>query len=277
MGWRAQRRATQRFVGRVVAVQLLQSCMLVGCVVLGAREGVGPLRFVQLGLLFGSVLFEFLGWALEALGSAPRARSGIINQKYGSLSIMILGEGFIGIALVLQNTILGVGLVNKSVYLLAAMALVVYCNIYGFVFSHFQRRTDIRGLRELFWKWAQLALHFVLLLFLQALLNVIILSSFRDGTLETARVVVDAVTSRPDPSTLLGFADLVDRVHVDPDFSNFTTGIWSMLDEHNHSASAIESRDAAVFVYLAETAVKVAEVNTVVDQLTPGPGTRSSE
>lgn len=241
-------------------MQLVQTCMLVSCVVLGASGSTDRLRTVQLVLLFGSVVIEFLSWIFEALGSAPSARAGVISQKYGSLSIMILGEGFIGIALELQRTILGVGLVNKSVYFLAAMTLVVYCNIYGFVFSHFDRRTTIRGVRELLWKWAQLALHFVLLLFLQALLNVIVLSSFRDGVLETARVVEIAVTNRPDNATLAGFADYIDRVQVDPDFSNFTMDVWSMLDEHNSSGAAIVSRDATVFVYLSETAVKVAEV-----------------
>lgn len=104
------------------------------------------------------------------------------------------------------------------------------------------------------------ALHFVLLLFLQALLNVIVLLWFRDGVLETAHIVNSAVTIRPDTATLAVFADYIDRVGVEPDFSNFTTNVWSMLDEHNSSRAAVESRNATVFVYLAETAVKVAEV-----------------
>lgn len=252
------------FVARVVAVQVVQSGMLVSCVVLGAGPDTDRLRLAQLGLLFSSVVMEFFSWVFEALGSAPRARSGVINHTYGSLSIMILGEGFIGIALELQRTILGVGLVNTSVYVRAGMTLVVYCNLYGFVFAHFDRQTQMSSGRELFWKWFQLALHFVLLLFLQALLNTILLSSFRDGVLETARIVVSAVTARPDNATLGRFADYIDRVGVDPDFTNFTVGLWNMLDEHNNSGTAVTSRDATVFAYLSETAVKVAEVSVAL-------------
>lgn len=246
-------------------MQLMQTALLVSCVVIGTGDSTDRLRTVQVGLLFGNVVIEFISWIFEALGSAPCARAGVVTKKYGSLSIMILGEGFIGIALGLQRNILGVGLVNKSVYALAVMTLVVYCNIYGFVFLHFDRRTSIRGVREYFWKLAQLALHFVLLLFLQALLNVIVLSSFRDGLLETARVISGAVLDRPEPAALAKSADYVDRVRVDPDFTTFVRDTWAMLDGHNSSDEALKSRDATVFVYLSETAVKIAEVRTATE------------
>lgn len=87
--------------------------MLISCVVLGAGGSTDRLRLVQLVLLFGSVVIEFFSWFIEVSGQAPSARAGVIDQKYGSLSIMILGEGFIGIALELQRTFWASGLLTN--------------------------------------------------------------------------------------------------------------------------------------------------------------------
>ncbi|KZO92558.1 hypothetical protein CALVIDRAFT_601376 [Calocera viscosa TUFC12733] len=96
----------------------------------------------------------------------------LVSQRYGELTLVILGEGIIGIIRNLGNAVKGFG-VGNNVYGQAVCVLVIVWCAWHFLFHGFNAEIRMGRKRGILWLILHLPLHFVLLLLLAGMNNAV--------------------------------------------------------------------------------------------------------
>ncbi|KZT53864.1 hypothetical protein CALCODRAFT_557294 [Calocera cornea HHB12733] len=101
-----------------------------------------------------------------------RTPGSLISQRFGELTLVILGEGIIGIIKNLGNAVKGFG-VGNNVYGQAVCVLVIVWCIWHFLFQGFTAEIRMGRKRGILWLLLHLPLHFTLLLLLAGMNNAV--------------------------------------------------------------------------------------------------------
>ncbi len=103
--------------------------------------------------------------------------------------------------------------------------------------------------------------------------NVIQLKSFRDGVVMTATKMIPAFTERLPMTSIRGIARVIDRVGFEPretkkdgGFESFVNELWTT---YNATPETTAWRDQRAFLYLTDTAGKIAKASSPVEASLP--------
>lgn len=128
------------------------------------------------GRAITKVALFYLGIAVEILGGFAQlskrlhayANTAKVAERYGAFSLIILGEGLVGLTRAFNSAITGLSVGNVDTYLQVFLAIGIYYMIWAFMFSRFRREDRIGGRRAYLWEIVHFPLHFGLLLLLAA-------------------------------------------------------------------------------------------------------------
>ncbi|KZT53870.1 hypothetical protein CALCODRAFT_35717 [Calocera cornea HHB12733] len=96
----------------------------------------------------------------------------LVSERYGELTLVILGEGIIGVIKTLGDAVKGFG-VGNAVYGQAICVLVIICCAWHFLFHGFNPEIRMGKKRGILWLLLHLPLHSVLLLLLAGMRNAV--------------------------------------------------------------------------------------------------------
>ncbi|KAL1412100.1 hypothetical protein Q8F55_003099 [Vanrija albida] len=137
-------------------------------------------------LLFTGTFVELVAFGTQIVYAILVPASGsALASEYGSLTLIILGAGFTNLATSFQTALGGLA-ESSSTYALVFLCIGIMYTIWVFLFAHFavDDAVDSKGI----WAWEviHIPLHFVMLLLLFCLANVVVTNSFIHGLRETA-------------------------------------------------------------------------------------------
>ncbi|KAL1408140.1 hypothetical protein Q8F55_004943 [Vanrija albida] len=139
------------------------------------------IKYMKLALFYVGIAVEVAGMGLQHLVVNTPVPVVEIAERYGALSLVIIGEGFVGISTSFNKALTAINVTNKSVYAQVFLVILVMVNIWSFLFSNFRPEDAISPNRTTVWELVHFPLHFGMLLLLAGLVNAVIADSFDRG------------------------------------------------------------------------------------------------
>lgn len=178
---------------RLTSIALVISIALV-VTATSLSSSTASIARVKIALFYLAIAVEMATvWFQVVWGvSGPPASDEYISERYGALSLIILGEGFLSLTRAFGNALSTlVSEANFAFYLQVFLIIFVIFCIWTFLFFHFRKTDTISNRRSALWEIVHFPLHFAILL-LQAAMIVSASSSWCSLTIRT--------TSRSTPS-----------------------------------------------------------------------------
>ncbi|EJT97450.1 hypothetical protein DACRYDRAFT_97231 [Dacryopinax primogenitus] len=166
----------------------------------------------KVALAYFTLAVEFLSAMVMPLGPGyMKPPAAMISERFGALTLIILGEGIIGIVRSFSFVISGFGF-SSDQYLQCVCALIVLFASWHFLFHGFPAERPLKRKSGALWLILHLPLHFVMLLLLSGMRNATIYGNIGDsfanvvGNLQTvvsALATTGSLDSVPDANQYL--------------------------------------------------------------------------
>ncbi|WOO80216.1 uncharacterized protein LOC62_03G003729 [Vanrija pseudolonga] len=176
---------------RRITSPAITSCVMAISCGLGIAAAAIPAHtrgqgIAKIVLLFLGTFVELVNFGTQIVCHVLLPISGsALASEYGSLSLIILGAGFTNLATSFQTALGGLA-ESSSTYALVFLCIGIMYNIWVFLFAHFAIDDAVDSKAIWAWEVVHIPLHFVMLLLLFALANVVVTNSFIHGLKETA-------------------------------------------------------------------------------------------
>ncbi|GMK59089.1 hypothetical protein CspeluHIS016_0701040 [Cutaneotrichosporon spelunceum] len=136
----------------------------------------------------GSILFQVL-WGVQVPVRWHR-----VAERYGSLTLIILGQGFSQLTTVFQNSLTGLGARDSTTYAQVFLAIGIMYNLWSLLFSNFRQEVPVDAGRTWLYEIIHFPLHFSMLLLLIAVVNTITINSFAYSIVDAGNLFVTMLT-----------------------------------------------------------------------------------
>ncbi|KAI5450870.1 hypothetical protein NCC49_002611 [Naganishia albida] len=169
---------------RDLVLPIVTNCISAGFFLAGVLINSNSVRLVslKLSLLYIGVLIEVGGGLLTFLhGSFLRFNSEKAMERIGNLTLIIIGEGFIGILNKFNKTLLSFSRNNIGTYINAGCAITILFFLFEFGFTGFNPDSRHGRRRTTLWTLLQFPTHFCLLMYFAAIGNVNVASGVIAG------------------------------------------------------------------------------------------------
>ncbi|KZT53868.1 hypothetical protein CALCODRAFT_511148 [Calocera cornea HHB12733] len=145
----------------------------------------------KVGLAYFGLAIEFLSAILLPLSPGyVKPPAAMISERFGALTLVILGEGIISIVRTFSFVISGFGFSNDQ-YVQCFCALVIIFAAWHFLFHGFPSERPLKRKSGALWLILHLPLHFVMLMLLSGMKNATVFGNIGDALSNT----IDAVSA----------------------------------------------------------------------------------
>ncbi|KAL1409325.1 hypothetical protein Q8F55_003307 [Vanrija albida] len=148
--------------------------------------------------------------------SGPTASDEYVAERYGALSLIILGEGLLSLTRAFGNALsILVSEANFTFYLQIFLVIFVIFCIWTFLFFNFRKTDTVSSRRSAVWEMVHFPLHFVILLLLASMINFVTIHSFSVAIQRTVEYFDTATAALQNGTELAGavFDDI--SLHLD--------------------------------------------------------------
>lgn len=251
--------------------------MIFSIIAVALHATTQPVASAKVGLFYAGILVEILGVFIQpALRiDGPLTPDEYIAERYGALSLIILGEGFITLTKVFGNALVGLGQSHTAYYAQVFLVILVIYNIWNFMFSHFSKHDTVNPMRSFFWEVVHYPLHFGILLLLSAMTNSIIGNSFNDSLSTTMDYYYNVANATLNgtaiaPNVMRSAQHHLNRLNILPSFATE----YKLITRYINQTDPLQSPELMVSQYAGQIILSVASVSkpTVINrhrQLTP--------
>ncbi|KAH8930755.1 hypothetical protein BT69DRAFT_1345062, partial [Atractiella rhizophila] len=184
---------------------------------------------VRLILWYSGILLELLGGLYETqLEGFVRYRRTNLGERVGLLSLIIIGEGVIGLVEVAQSVTNGVGFTPITYIQVLASFLVAYC-IWAVYFDGFGRRLETGRLRSLLWTYEHFILQLSIVFIFAGIRGSLAITEATFSTEYFLDKTIDSLISIFDLSGPLNTSQLTqDNITLAGDLSRFVIHTFSL-------------------------------------------------
>ncbi|TXT04291.1 hypothetical protein VHUM_04178 [Vanrija humicola] len=165
---------------RLTSISLGVSIALV-VVATSLSNSSGTLARVKIALFYLGIAVEMVTAFFQVIWgiSGPTASDEYVAERYGALSLIILGEGFLSLTRAFGNALSTlVSEANFAFYLQIFLIIFVIFCIWTFLFFHFRKTDTVSSRRSALWELVHFPLHFAILLLQASMINYVTIHSF---------------------------------------------------------------------------------------------------
>ncbi|WWD22293.1 hypothetical protein CI109_106784 [Kwoniella shandongensis] len=188
-----------RKYGRTISFQILSIGSLVISVILTIVAVALPAH--SHGAVIAKLVLFYLAITVEALAIWSTVRRRVpkhtntrsVGIRYGALTLIILGEGFMSVTRSFNYALAGLSYSNNTTYAQVFLVIVVMYLLFCFLLSRFRPEDDVHHRRLFFWEAIHFPMHFNLLLLIAAMVNTTVMLSYAHGSRLVANHYIDAI------------------------------------------------------------------------------------
>ncbi|WOO79960.1 uncharacterized protein LOC62_02G003475 [Vanrija pseudolonga] len=225
---------------RLTSISLGISIILV-VVATSLSSSSASIARVKIALFYLGIAVEMATvWFQVVWGvSGPTASDEYVAERYGALSLIILGEGFLSLTRAFGSALSTlVSEANFAFYLQVFLIIFVIFCIWTFLFFHFRKTDTISSRRSAVWEMVHFPLHFAILLLQAAMINFVTIHSFSVAIQRTIGYFDTAVLALSNGTELTGavFDDIslhLDSLNMIPNFETTYEDLSAIAREEN--------------------------------------------
>jgi low temperature requirement protein LtrA len=203
---RRSKREQRKSLRLLAGLQLFSALLWLASIPLADRMTQGGFAAIRASLWYGGILIEAVG-SLVIRALAHGFEHTHLNERYGALTTIIIGEGIIKLVSVLKDILEGVSMSVQSGVAIAA-SLVSLILVWALYFEGFEMHDKISKVRAYGWSYAHYFFHLALVLLLDGVVSLVLFQNSWAGAqalLDSKRelsVMTDLFAIKPGNNTL---------------------------------------------------------------------------
>ncbi|KAK8845345.1 hypothetical protein IAR55_006058 [Kwoniella newhampshirensis] len=233
-----------RRFGRTVSFQLvsvgslaISSLLTIIAVVIPAHSHGAVIAKIILFYLAISV--EILAmWSTVKRSGPNYTNTQAVGDRYGALTLIILGEGFISVTRSFNAALSGLSQSNSNTYAQVFLVILIMFLLFSFLLSRFRPEDVVHHRRIVIWEAIHFPMHFNLLLLIAAMVNTTVLLSFAHGSKQVADHFIKAMqaigngsdVNQADQSFLI---NNLDRLNLIPNYREEISILQNLATQQN--------------------------------------------
>ncbi|KLT41477.1 hypothetical protein CC85DRAFT_286387, partial [Cutaneotrichosporon oleaginosum] len=223
------------------------------------------LSAAKITFMYASVLVDLGAILVQVVwGVQVPVRWHKVAERYGSLTLIILGQGFAKLTTVFQNSLTGLGQRDTTTYAQVFLAIGVMYNLWSLLFANFRQEVPVDAGRTWLYEIIHFPLHFCMLLLLLGMVNAVTLNSFAFGIVDVTNKYLTAYAYAANGVPLTAapvrrLAVEMNRLDTTPDFEAEYALIQGMANGTIASDPLLES-----WTYVAQLIYAACEKSSVV-------------
>ncbi|BEI89868.1 uncharacterized protein CcaverHIS019_0212300 [Cutaneotrichosporon cavernicola] len=223
------------------------------------------LAAAKIVLMYASVLVDMGAILVQVIwGVQVPVRWHSVAERYGSLTLIILGQGFSNLTTVFQNSLSGLGQHDTATYAQVFLAIGVMYDLWSFLFAHFRQEVPVDAGRTWLYEIIHFPLHFSMLLLLFGMVNTVSINSFAFGIVDAGNMFFTAVSYAQNNQPLASpairrIAINLNRLNTNPDFEAQYTILQGMANGTIAGDVELEA-----YTYLAQLLYAACQSSSIV-------------
>ncbi|ORY82625.1 bacterial low temperature requirement A protein-domain-containing protein [Protomyces lactucae-debilis] len=203
---RRSKREHRKSLKILAGLQLFSGALWLASIPLSNRMTSSGFAAIRTALWYGGILIEAIG-SLAVRATAHGFEHTHLNERYGALTTIIVGEGIIKLVSVLKDILEGVSMNAKSI-LAVASSVTSLVLVWALYFEGFEMHDKISKIRAYWWSYAHYFFHLSLVLLLDGIVSLVLFQNCYAGSqalLDSSReasVMADLFQVRPGNNTL---------------------------------------------------------------------------
>ncbi|KAL1410541.1 hypothetical protein Q8F55_004554 [Vanrija albida] len=242
-----------------VASQLLSCSLAIVAVVIPASSAVRAR--VKPAMFYLGIAEEVIVWATLQMYTRGWTPVDEVTRRYGSFTLIILGEGFVALTIAFNRAIDGLNIRDYSVYGQVFLVILIMYHLWSFLFSNFRSTDAINPYRTLVWEFVHFPLHFALLLLMASLTNMIVATTFFDAidmATEYFETIKNATLNHSHLSAKVVETMMVFLIRIEPGLGVDLDNVLEFVEKDNATSSVAEVMEMQLFGRMLKfTATKV--------------------